>query len=205
MYPQLKVDGKPMDTGVQLTEAEAVAASRKLADKILPGWIAADQNPDVEKRVFKNNPVNADRYLVVWPVKYHGYKSLEFHCNFIWYLNGTFNGFCLDAPPIPPQPQIKVKVADANRKALSEDIWSNLGPKYRFSNPELTKKESELLWVGPRPWLELPAYQYDHRILSKTPRLAWVIEIQVLKRGKKEKAQVWIDCEDGQFLGGYLP
>jgi hypothetical protein len=203
LYPQSNKGGKRSNSKIQFSDTDAINASMKLANIVLPDWIGAEQQPTVSRRL-STDSASMSRYVVVWPIKYHGYSSWDFHCSFIWYFDGTFSGFCLSAPPTPPEPVVNVNAIDAKSKSLEKEIWSNLGPKYKVSDPQLADKEPELLWVGPRPLLEFPAHEY-HRILSKLPRLAWVVDMHVVKRGEKKKAQIWIDCEDGEFLGGYLP
>jgi len=149
----------------------------------------------------KRNPWNYAWWRVRWRPSFHGYPCIQDFYQVTWYDDDVFSGFIRTIATLPRPPVIKIEPKRAQRLGTVQRIWEGLDSRYRVKTPQLVAATAKLWWVRPLPILDAPAFQLPERPPAKFIRLAWVVLFRAEINGTEDEVQVWIDAEDGEFLG----
>lgn len=154
------------------------------------------------KDIQKNHP--DDKYCsIAWKRTFKGYEYEYDTAYFTFREDGFMVSFSIFLPSMEPQ-SLEVKISSEKAKIGARSQAEMIRKKYDYGLEIAGTGEAKLLIVNPNYIHKSIEFFYKRNFAN--PRLAWVVEIKSKhsERGDIVIMHVWIDAENGEYLGGYF-
>lgn len=185
-----------------LSRESVLSRAASFFEQAFPGALQEAVIEGVEHIDERHNPWNYSWWKIRWKPMFHGYPCLTDYYQVTWYdEDDQFMGFTRTISKTPVPPRLNVDKQIAWKRASEKHIWTGLESLYRVKNATPTMAKPKLYWVRPLPILEAPPFQLPNNPPEKVIALAWILSFHATINGTEDEMQIWIDTQDGEFLG----